>query len=450
MNTATTNQSDSFVSEPNKGQSIAFIGTGNMGLPLIRKLVENNYTLRLYDKYDRNIEYLKGENITWCENPKEAASNADVVLTCLPLPEHVLDNMTGKNGALEGMQKGTTWIDTSTTDYHNTLNIAEKAENKGVHSLEAPVSNLSHMGADFANVSFYVAGSSVGYKNTKLLFDIMGKKSFYVGDIGMGQTVKLFTNLLFYTATVVWGELLIVARNHDIPLQWFWKFARNSCGNSFVTDQITPFILDGSYDHSCTLEIAIKDTELANNLSEEAGIAMPIGHAVKQRYSVAGEEYDDQENHVIVVKLSEIENECMLQIPHFDAPSKYGNSSKYIHSAEMDQDEYGRIKPSVSDTYFGDISSPDQDIVGKAKTIMEFMAFVNYKILKETSLLASSMNLESDFIQEVVRWSCGPSWVADNKDKYAPNSKYITEFTNLINGQELKFLNQLIPLLVKN
>ena len=59
------------------------------------------------------------------------------------------------------------WVDTSTTDYHNTLRIAEEAKKKGVHSLESPVSNLSHMGADFSNTSIYVGGDKKAYDSVK-------------------------------------------------------------------------------------------------------------------------------------------------------------------------------------------------------------------------------------------------------------------------------------------
>ena len=84
------------------------------------------------------------------------------------------------------------------------------ARQKNIFSLEAPVSNLSHMGVDFANVCFYIGGDERGYPLSRVMLDTMGRKSFYVGEIGAGQSVKLLTNLLFYTFStdvlVVWAE----------------------------------------------------------------------------------------------------------------------------------------------------------------------------------------------------------------------------------------------------
>jgi 3-hydroxyisobutyrate dehydrogenase len=132
---------------------ITFIGTGAMGKPMVRELMKSGYPVKVNDKYKNAAEPLVAAGAIWAETPKESAKGSEIVFTCLPLPEHVFENMMGATGALEGMHPGAIWVDTSTTDYHNTLRIAEEAKEKGVLSLESPVSNLSHMGADFGNTS---------------------------------------------------------------------------------------------------------------------------------------------------------------------------------------------------------------------------------------------------------------------------------------------------------
>ncbi|MDQ6961630.1 MAG: NAD(P)-dependent oxidoreductase [Mariprofundaceae bacterium] len=202
-----------------KNSTISFIGTGSMGRPMIFKLLDQGYPVSVYDKYKATSNTVIDAGAIWKESSKLVAEGADIVFTCLPLPGHVLENMLGEDGALAGMKKGATWIDCSTTDYHNTKRIADIAAQKGIFSLEAPVSNLSHMGVDFGNVSFYV------------------------GEIGMGQTVKLLTNILFYSAMIAWGEVLVLARTHHIPLHFMWDYTKKSQGNYFVTEQMTPFFL---------------------------------------------------------------------------------------------------------------------------------------------------------------------------------------------------------------
>ncbi|MDJ0615753.1 MAG: NAD(P)-binding domain-containing protein [Calothrix sp. MO_192.B10] len=129
---------------------IAYIGTGAMGKPMIFKLLRLGYSVQVYDKYPEAAKTVIAAGAVWYDSPKEVAKNADIVVTNLPLPHHVTENMLGENGGLAGMKTGSTWIDFSTTDYHNTQHIANEAKKKGIYSLESPVSNLSHMGVDFA------------------------------------------------------------------------------------------------------------------------------------------------------------------------------------------------------------------------------------------------------------------------------------------------------------
>ena len=72
---------------------ISFIGTGNMGKPMIFKLLDKGYHIQVYDKYKEAADTVVAAGAVWKETPKEAAENTDIVMTCLPLPHHVLENM---------------------------------------------------------------------------------------------------------------------------------------------------------------------------------------------------------------------------------------------------------------------------------------------------------------------------------------------------------------------
>lgn len=401
---------------------IAFIGTGSMGRPIIFKLLDKGYSVKVYDKYKQTAATVVAAGAIWADTPKEAARDCQVIITCLPLPHHVLENMLGENGAVEGMESGHIWIDTSTTDYHNTKYIASVAAGKGIFSLEAPVSNLSHMGVDFANVSFYVGGDQAGYDIVEEIFNTMGKISFYVGDIGVAQTVKLLTNLLFYTAMVVLGEVLIIAKTTGIPLAWMWDFIKASKGNSFVTEQVAPFIFDGSYDSSCTLEITVKDTDLTVKLADELNVPLPLGRIIEERYRQAGVKYKAHDNHVIVTQLIEEENNLDLRLPGFVAPSKYGANPNYIRPEEYVEDKYGRIKPwPYQQNYQPPTAKLKESLTEIAQSLTDFMAYVNYVSLQEAYMLGEKMGLQKKLLKEVVKWSCGTSWVFDNEDSFSPD-----------------------------
>jgi len=260
---------------------------------------------------------------------------------------------------------------------------ADEAKKRGVISLEAPVSNLSHMGADFANTSIYVGGEQEAYDRVKEVLKVISKISFHVAKIGEAQTVKLITNLLYYTDTVICGECLAIAQEAGIPLQWMWEQINNSTAFSVSTEQFMPFLFDHTYDNSCSLEIGHKDMNLTTDLADELKVALPLGRIIRDHFNEAMRRWGGQDKHVIVCKVTEEDNNISMQIPGFVAPSKYGANPDYIRSGEMVTDEYGRIKPKLPDSYKADAFEPTPEQQALIQTLIEYMTWINYVIYED-------------------------------------------------------------------
>lgn len=403
---------------------IGYIGTGAMGKQHIYKLLETGHKVQVYDKYPSAADPVISKGAKWTNSPAEAARNMDLVITNLPLPEHVLENMLGENGGVSGMHAKSTWMDFSTTDYHNTQHIAKVARTKGIYCLESPVSNLSHMGVDFCNASFYVSGDHPGYDISLNTLNTIGEISFFVHDeIGKAQTVKLLTNILFYTAVCTLSEMLMIVKKSNIDLLWFWDYLRASTAVCFAYEQVTPMVFDGSWDFSCSLEIAVKDTDLTVKLADELGVGLPLGRITEWRYRQAGQRFNPpDENHVKVVRLIEEDNHVNLQVEGFSAPSPYGRNRSYVHSPKRVIDKYGRKKPfPYRLTYDFPEPLPESRQNDIARTLVDFATVINYLILIEARQMGRNMGLSDGLIEDVIRWSCGTSWVFDQGADYTPN-----------------------------
>ncbi|RWE25149.1 MULTISPECIES: NAD(P)-dependent oxidoreductase [unclassified Mesorhizobium] len=400
-------------------QRVGFIGTGSMGRPMIAKLLQAGYQVGVYDIDPPAAKDVVEKGARWHDAPSDAARDCEIVITCLPLPHDVFDNMTGEQGALAGMPPGSVWIDTSTTDYHNTIEIARRAAAIGVDSLEAPVSNLSHMGVDFANVSFFVGGPSEAYGRCETVLQTMGAISFHVGDIGQGQSVKLLTNLLFYAAAVASGHALCRSVREGIPAQQAWRKFVASSANSVAIEQFVPFLLDGSYDRSCTLEITIKDMGLTVQLADELGVGLPIGRAVEERYSEAGRKFDRYDSHLRVVELAEVVFGVRLQVPGYRTPSKYGADPGYPPDQEFLTDSLGRTKPKREHVFpLDDVPLTDIQI-HLLKSLVDELTQVNRLILEEAFDLGRGMGLSDVLIHDVITWSVGASaWSDSHAQQY--------------------------------
>ncbi|WP_205738370.1 NAD(P)-dependent oxidoreductase [Billgrantia endophytica] len=393
---------------------VGFIGTGNMGRPMIDKLLEAGYPVSVYDFRTESARSVIEKGAEWHDSPRSAANNCDIVITCLPLPEDVYENMVGDEGALAGMKSSSVWIDTSTTDYHNTLDVASQAKSQGIYSLEAPASNLSHMGVDFANASFFVGGPLEAYKRCEIVLNEMGVVSFHVGGIGQAQSVKLLTNLLFYTAVVAVGDALLHSRFAGVPAHQAWKCFVRSPANSVAIEQFAPFLLDGSFDSSCSLEIAVKDMALTVQMADELKTPMPLGRVIESRYRHAGLKYDRYDNHLRVVEARHTGNGVHLKVPGYSAPSKYGIDPSYPIDQEFTTDQVGRVKPKREHQFPLNDIPLDDDQVKLLDTLIDDLVYVNRQILDEAYDLGRGMGLKDSLIYDVVTWSVGASNWSDS------------------------------------
>ncbi|OJJ17362.1 hypothetical protein BI308_22965 [Roseofilum reptotaenium AO1-A] len=237
----------------------------------------------------------------------------------------------------------------------------------------------------------------------------------------------------------------MICKIYGIPLLWMWDLMRSSQGCSFVAEQVTPFIFDGSYDYSCSLEITVKDTDLTVNLADELNVPLPIGRIVEERYREAGQKYDAHDNHVKVTKLIEEDNGVNLRVPRFTASSPYGLNRSYVHFEEKISDIFGRIKPRPYELQYPAPEPLDDPILmDMARSLTDFMAYINYLILGEANHLGKNMGLSDELIVDVIRWSCGTSWVFDNITSYQPNPEIVNTIQSFDLGLRVK-----LPVLTK-
>ena len=124
--------------------TIGVIGLGNAGTPILNNLNQTNkYKLVAFDIDTKKLNDVP-DNVFKATSVKDIAEQSNLVLTCLPKPEHVLEVVDGKDGLLQNSSKDMVWIDTSTTNFKQTQKLAIKASTYGVSMLEATLTGGVH------------------------------------------------------------------------------------------------------------------------------------------------------------------------------------------------------------------------------------------------------------------------------------------------------------------
>src|SRR5512137_570199 len=176
---------------------IGYIGLGALGRHLAGSLLKAGFPLTVYD-IDRTCAIdLERDGAVCADSILEVAQASDTVITCLPSPEAVDIVVGGEGGVLEGLAPGSTWIEMSTNDAANIQRLAAQGAEKDIETLESPVTGGVHRAAA-GMITVLVGGRPAVYEAHRDVFDAMGGRIFYVGELGQASVIKVITNMLAF------------------------------------------------------------------------------------------------------------------------------------------------------------------------------------------------------------------------------------------------------------
>ena len=119
---------------------LGWIGTGVMGSSMAGHLMDAGFSMTVYNRTKEKAQALIDKGAKWADSPREVAEAADVIFTIVGFPEDVHEVILGEDGLLSGADSGAVIVDMTTSDPSLAVEIDEMAKEKGVHSIDAPVS----------------------------------------------------------------------------------------------------------------------------------------------------------------------------------------------------------------------------------------------------------------------------------------------------------------------
>lgn len=298
--------------------NVGFVGLGNLGRHLAARVLAGGFPLTVHDRDDSAVAGLVAAGASAADSPRAAAAGADCVITCLPSPSAVNDVVSGPGGIIEGLRSGGTWIDMSTNDAHELERLAALLAERGIATLECPVTGGVHTAAA-GEITVIAGGDEAIFVDHRDLLEAIGGRVIHVGPLGQASLIKVITNMLAFIHLVAAGEALMLAKRGGIPLATAYDVIRASSGNSFVHETESQVILNGSYDIGFTMDLAVKDLGFALALGRELEVPLELASLVDATFRRAREEYGGAAWSSQVVKLLEDELGVDLRAPGFPA-----------------------------------------------------------------------------------------------------------------------------------
>jgi 3-hydroxyisobutyrate dehydrogenase-like beta-hydroxyacid dehydrogenase len=265
---------------------IGFVGLGQMGGPMTRRLLAAGHRLVVHDVRAEAVDGLVAAGAAAAASPAEVADRAELVLVSLPTPDVVRAVALGPDGLLRGGAIRT-YVDLSTTGEAVAAAVAAALGERGIAVLDAPVSG-GVRGAIDGTLAVMVAGPAPELERARPLLEVFGRV-FHVGErAGLGQLMKLANNFLSATAIVATAEAVVLGVKGGLDPATMLAVINASTGrNTASEDKFPRQILTGRYAAGFTTGLLTKDLGLCAAAAEALGVPMPVAAVVHARWQRA-------------------------------------------------------------------------------------------------------------------------------------------------------------------
>jgi len=267
--------------------TVAFIGLGNMGLPMAKNLVGGGMTVRGFDlSADAKAGLVEAGGQAF-DSVHDAVEGADVVITMLPnakIVESVYADVSkaAKDGAL--------FVDSSTIDVATARKVADRAHHAGFEMVDAPVSG-GVGGAAAGTLAFMVGGSAEAFERAKPVLEPMAGKIVHCGDAGNGQAAKACNNMLLAISMIGVSEAFNLGRALGLDDQTFFDVASNASGQCWSLTTYCPAPgpvptapSNNDYNPGFATNLMLKDLGIAMDAAGDTGANTPLGALSRDIY----------------------------------------------------------------------------------------------------------------------------------------------------------------------
>ena len=282
--------------------AVGMIGLGLMGKPMAANLLKAGFSLIVWNRTGAKAEELVRAGAKLAGTPREAAAASDVLLTIVSDPPALEAVLWGDMGALGGLRRGSTYIDSSTVAPALARRIAEACAERGVEFLDAPVTGGT-WGAEKGELVFMVGGKQETLEGVAPVLGALGKRWFYLGPHGAGQMVKLAMNMILALQVDALAEALALVTAGGVPGERLVEVMQSSMARSPLLDIKAPMMLERKYAPSFPLRLMHKDLGLALDLANQLGVALPATAAAREIYNaVKGAAKNEDPDYAVVAR----------------------------------------------------------------------------------------------------------------------------------------------------
>jgi 3-hydroxyisobutyrate dehydrogenase-like beta-hydroxyacid dehydrogenase len=251
---------------------IGFVGLGNMGFRIVRRLLGAGHQVVICDKRSEIADAAVALGARALATPREIADQVDTVLASLPSLAASIDVATGPDGVVHGARVRR-FVDLSTVGSRTAQTVAEALARRGIAALDSPVSG-GVAGAEKGTLAVMVSGPRADFDAIAPVLEVIGRPIFVSEKPGAAQTMKLVNNMLAATALATTAEAVVMGVKAGLDAQVMLDVLNAGSGGTHASrDKFPRAVLSRTFDYGFATGLMVKDVRLY--LEEAAALGLP-------------------------------------------------------------------------------------------------------------------------------------------------------------------------------
>ena len=282
---------------------IAFIGTGLMGYPMAKNLINKKLNLTVFSRTLEKAKPLEKFGAIIANSLGEAVKEADIIITMLTDDEAV-EKVLGNQEFLNNLKNPSTVIDMSSIKPKIAIQYGKLLKDRNIHFLDAPVSGGT-IGAEEGSLAIMVGGDQNVFDGAFDILKIMGNPTL-VGPIGSGQVSKLANQIIVGVTIGAVAEAITLCEKAGVDANKFIKALSGGFADGKILQNHGKRMIDKDFSPKGKVSTHLKDM---NNILECAGdfkTKLPISNLIQEMFKSLVDQGNDNDDHSALYK--EIEN----------------------------------------------------------------------------------------------------------------------------------------------
>ena len=280
---------------------VGFIGLGNMGFPMARRLIQEDHDVIAFDTRSAALERVVALGARAASSPKDVANRAETVMASLPSPAASIEVATGDAGVIEG-SRIKRYVDLSTVGSQTAVRIHDRLAEREIVAIDSPVSG-GVSGAEKGSLAIMVSGPRAEFDVVRTVLEAIGRP-LYVGEKpGSAQTMKLANNILAANVLVATAEVIVMGVKSGLDAGVMIDVLNAGSGaTSASRDKFPRAILPRTFDYGFATGLMVKDVRLYLDEAKALGVPTDVAETIAALWETAARDQGLDSDFTAVIK----------------------------------------------------------------------------------------------------------------------------------------------------